>query len=246
MNQKTKCPGRVAAQSRAETLPLSKGNERLTDTMSRTTPASNCSDEDPAIVATRSFTAWKLELIDAITCDKQLAHIDRVVGVRIVQHINRRTREANPSLARIAAQVGISIKTAKRSAARLCHKECRWFARARPSRTAGYVYRVNDAKALHVLDAKAMREDQAKELLRGEKREMWQRLRGDSLVPSRGYVSEHLEGTNGDNCEGTPLSPEHLAKNHLQEHHHSGSEGNGYSLHREAVSNSYAAASRGA
>lgn len=193
----------------------------------------------------RSFTSWKLELIDAMTCDEEMREIDRLVGVRIMQHASSKTGCANPSLRRIAAQLGKGYATVKRSAARLVEKH-QWFERFRPTRTAEYVYRVNEEKALHVLDAKAQREDQARDALRVEKEEMFNRLRGLNREPSRGLKLDTPEGSNRDNHEGSPVSPEHLRENYLQEHLNTGREGDGFTLHGESKEGSpYAKATGG-
>ncbi len=60
--------------------------------------------EDMTEQEVRNFTSWKLDILDAMSCDTALDDVDKVVAFRVMQHINAKTRDANPSLHRIAAQ----------------------------------------------------------------------------------------------------------------------------------------------
>ena len=120
----------------------------------------------------QSFTSWKLDVLDAMSCDPELSDIDFRVTFRLMQHVNGRTRDAHPSIERLAAQLGVSRDTVMRSLARISDPEGgrKWINRSRADRTQPYFYTFVTDRLSGVIDGKIDREDRAREVSQERKR----------------------------------------------------------------------------
>lgn len=170
--------------------------------------------EEPYEEKLRSFTSWKLDIMDAITSDPNVCHIDSRVAFRILQHVRAKTRSANPSVTRIAAQIGVSPLTVKRSLKRLCDPDgaCHWLDRHRKTRVTTYSYRVCEDRLRDVLDAKTYREERARDEAI-EKRERQNEV--SDMTPREVSTDACYEVSNDDVCEVSAVIPEHLRDNYL-------------------------------
>lgn len=172
--------------------------------------------DDMTEMEVKSFTSWKLDILDAMSCDTALEAIDKCVAFRVMQHINMRTRDANPSLTRIAAQLDVHRDTVRRSLDRLCDPKGGrlWMTRSRSSRTESYSYQFISDRVNIVLDAKIEREEQAKEKAKEKKRN---RLEVARKQP-REVASVHShEVAQVQSNEVAGVQPKHLQYNHLIE-----------------------------
>ncbi|WP_286079860.1 hypothetical protein [Agrobacterium sp. MS2] len=164
----------------------------------------------------KSFTSWKLDIIEAISCDLALEPIDKIVAFRVMQHINMRSRDANPSLNRIAAQLGVHRDTVKRSLKRLCDPTGGklWMTRSRSSRTESYSYQFVTDRFNIVMDAKIAREEEAKEKAIATKRNRLEVARKHPREVANVHSHEVARVHHG---EGADVHPKHLQYNHLIE-----------------------------
>ena len=190
----------------------------------------------------RSFTSWKMDVIDALSCDGELKPpIDRLVAIRILQHVNRETKTANVSMVRIAAQLNVSVDTVKRSVARLAKKH-NWLDRARLSRLSEYTYRFNDRKISGILDAKLLREEAAASAMKDRKERLFESAAMPPREDQRGGKTIRDEVANSYESEVAEMPPKHLRDNYLQEHLQSqGSEGSDSNAYARAKGKAYAA-----
>ncbi|TDH38567.1 GntR family transcriptional regulator [Pseudohoeflea suaedae] len=162
----------------------------------------------------QSFTSWKLDVLDAMSCDPNVRDIDYRVAFRLMQHVNARAKEARPSIERLAAQIGVSRDTVRRSLTRLSEPDggCHWLHRIRIDRTQPYFYTFVTERVGVILDAKADREDRAREAAR-------QRRQNQSevapLLPREVANDTGVEVANGDDFEVATLPPKHLRENYL-------------------------------
>lgn len=170
--------------------------------------------DDLSEAEVQSFTSWKLDILDAISCDPDVRDIDVRVAFRLMQHVNARSRDAHPSLERLAAQIGVSRDTVMRSLGRLCDPDggCHWLSRHRESRTQPYLYRFEGDRISNVLDGKADREDRARENAQERKRRQFEVAR---LQPRDVANDAASEVANGEVHEVAPLQPKHLRENYL-------------------------------
>ncbi|EUB95590.1 hypothetical protein PMI07_002078 [Rhizobium sp. CF080] len=162
----------------------------------------------------QSFTSWKLDVIDAITCDTALQDIDTRVAFRLMQHINARTRDANPSLERLAAQLGCHRDTVRRSLDRMCdpNSGCLWLVRLRESRTATYHYSFVTDRMNLVIDGKMDREDRAREAAKERRRN---RLEVAQEQPREVAAVLPHEVAAVQSYEVAGVLPKHLPDNYL-------------------------------
>ncbi|MDJ1632508.1 helix-turn-helix domain-containing protein [Rhizobium rhizogenes] len=162
----------------------------------------------------KSFTSWKLDILDAISCDMALQDIDVRVAFRLMQHINARTRDAHPSLERIAAQVGVSRDTVMRSLTRMCDPEGgrHWISRSRADRTQPYTYAFITVRLTAVVDGKIDREDRAREVAMEKKRK---RFEVAAVQPREVANDTGVEVANGEVFEVAAVQPKHLHNNYL-------------------------------
>ncbi|HEY0124078.1 MAG TPA: helix-turn-helix domain-containing protein [Rhizobium sp.] len=162
----------------------------------------------------KSFTSWKLDILDAISCDMALHDIDVRVAFRLMQHVNARTRDAHPSLERIAAQVGVSRDTVMRSLTRMCDAEGgrHWINRARADRTQPYTYSFVTGRLNAVVDGKIDREDRAREAAQEKKRK---RFEVAAVQPREVANDAVFEVANGEVFEVAAVQPKHLHNNYL-------------------------------
>lgn len=136
-----------------------------------------------------SFTSWKLDMMDALSCDQDVTDADFRVAFRLLQHVNSVSRIAWPSIERLAAQIGNKSKDKEgresKSLGRSPHRvqaaithlaELRWISRERPNRLAQNEYKFMDDRMNTVLDARIEREEALKEI---------QKIRRNSPRPPR-------------------------------------------------------------
>jgi DNA-binding PadR family transcriptional regulator len=124
----------------------------------------------------RSFTSWKLEVLDAIHSDIRTGKRKKdkteklligpqvkCVAYWIMHHVNQKTMTANPSMDRLAAQCGVSRFTVSDCIDRLVFAG--WLEASREARTGNNIYRFNDEIVLDLIDARKQREDEAREVM---------------------------------------------------------------------------------
>ncbi len=164
----------------------------------------------------QSFTSWKLDVLDAITCDTALEAIDARVAFRLMQHINAKTRDANPSLERLAAQMGCHRDTVRRSLDRMCDPNGGrlWLSRQRGSRTETYHYSFVTDRLSMVIDGKIDREDQARDASRDRKRNRLEVARKQPREVA-GVLSREVAYVQSHEVAG--VQPKHLPLNYLNE-----------------------------
>lgn len=170
--------------------------------------------EDLSEQEAKSFTSWKLEIIDAMSCDTALQDIDVRVAFRLMQHVNARTRDAHPSLERLAAQIGVSRDTVMRSLARMCDPNGgrHWLNRTRADRTQPYIYTFVTNRLNAVVDGKLDREERAREAAIEKKRRRFEVAR---VQPREVANDTVFEVANGEVFEVARVQPKHLLKNNL-------------------------------
>lgn len=163
---------------------------------------------------TASFTSWKLDILDAMSCDKSLLDIDMRVAFRLMQHVNAKTRDAHPSLERLAAQIGVSRDTVMRSLKRMTDPKggCLWLSRSRRDRTFPYTYSFVTDRLNQVLDGKIDREDRAREAVKTRRKNQFEVAR---LQPREVANDTGLEVANDTDFEVAPVQPKHLKNNYL-------------------------------
>jgi len=162
----------------------------------------------------QSFTSWKLDVLDAISCDTALYDIDVRIAFRLMQHVNARTRDAHPSLERLAAQIGVHRDTVKRSLARMCDPNGgrHWLNRNRTSRTETYFYSFVTDRLNIVFDGKLDREEKAREASQEKKRNRLEVAR----VHPREVAPMHTHDVAAVHShEVARVHPKHLPENYL-------------------------------
>lgn len=179
----------------------------------------------------QSFTSWKLDILDAISCDTAVQDIDVRVAFRLMQHVNARTRDAHPSLERLAAQVGVSRDTVMRSLGRLCDPEGGryWMDRTRVDRTQPYIYSFRTDRLNAVIDGKMDREDRAREVAIEKKRKRLEVARVQPREVANGQVHEVANGP-VSKLQGCNLNT--YVRTTLEEHLHTSCSEVEESLHR--------------
>jgi predicted transcriptional regulator len=162
----------------------------------------------------QSFTSWKLDVIDAMACDPDLEDIDFRVAFRLMQHVNARTKDAHPSIERIAAQLGVHRDTVRRSIDRMCDEtgNRHWLSRVRYSRTEPYVYSFVTERLNRVIDGKLAREDCARETSQERKRMRFEVARKQPREVARLQCPEVARV---QSPEVAAVQPKHLRNNHL-------------------------------
>ncbi len=162
----------------------------------------------------QSFTSWKLDILDAISCDTELQDIDARVAFRLMQHINAKTRDAHPSLERLAAQIGVHRDTVKRSLGRMCDPNGgrHWLNRTRTNRTATYFYSFVTDRLNSVFDGKLDREEKAREAAQERK---LNRLEVARVHPRDVAPVQSHEVAAMHSHEVARVHPKHLPENYL-------------------------------
>jgi|GEM_PF-6169069 len=180
--------------------------------------------EEPEITEEerRSFTSWKLRILDAMSCDIEVSDIDFRVAFRVMQHVNARTGQAHPSIDRIAAQIGVSRHTVMRSLKWLTGEVKRkdrsgpvWIDRGRRNRREPYFYTFREDRIGAVMDAKILREEDAKDALierRDRAAEVANLQHRKSLDVANG---DTLDVANLLSFDVAPVRPKHLTQNYL-------------------------------
>ncbi|RWX74450.1 hypothetical protein EPK99_25025 [Neorhizobium lilium] len=163
----------------------------------------------------QSFTSWKLDILDAISCDPSLQDVDARVAFRLMQHINARTRDANPSIERLAAQLGCHRDTVRRSLDRMSDPtgSCLWLFRQRGSRTETYRYSFIADRWSSVIDGKIDREDRAREAS-NERR--LSRLEVAPKQPREMAAVQSRDVAALQSYEVAGVQPKHLPENYLK------------------------------
>lgn len=198
-------------------------HSRETDSKAST---NECVDENNEITdeERRSFTSKKLDVLDAMSCDPNVTAQDFVVAFRVMQHINARTGQANPSYERIAAQIGVSRDTVMRSINKLSDERyaSKWLNRRRSSRTETYVYSFDTTRMDDVIDARNDRVERAKETsaTRKKNRDEVAELRRREVADLQGHEVANPPSTRLQDCH-----PNTLALTTYNEHPDFGSEG---------------------
>ncbi|MEO4043638.1 helix-turn-helix domain-containing protein [Hoeflea sp. CAU 1731] len=162
--------------------------------------------------ALQDFTSRKLDLIDAITCDADLSDTAKLVGIRILQHVNHETGLANPSEERIAAQLKKSPDTVKRAVREL---KKHWVSCGRPDRQRSNVYRFLKNRINHVIDATIIREEEARERSIRKQKARYDRAKmppQDCADRANDAVFDRANTTQSDRAK---MPPKHLHKNYL-------------------------------
>jgi predicted transcriptional regulator len=89
-----------------------------------------------------TFTSRKMDALDALAADIRLKPVDKLIGLVIIQHVNRGTRKALPSIQRIGERAGgISEPTVKRAIKNLCNTG--WLRRRRAPKKGGAGFGAN-------------------------------------------------------------------------------------------------------
>ncbi|WP_037462030.1 hypothetical protein [Sinorhizobium fredii] len=162
----------------------------------------------------QSFTSWKLDILDAMACDERLHDIDFRVAFRVMQHINARSRDAHPSLERLAAQLGVHRDTVKRSLGRMCDPNGgrHWLNRTRTNRTATYFYSFVTDRLNSVFDGKLDREEKARESAQERKRNKLEvaRVHPRDVAPVHSHEVAAMHSH-----EVARVHPKHLPENYL-------------------------------
>jgi predicted transcriptional regulator len=183
----------------------------------------------------RSFTSWKLDVLDAISCDTDLYDIDVRVAFRLMQHVNARTRDAHPSIERLASQMGVSRDTVMRSLTRMCDPDGgrHWVDRTRGGRTQPYFYTFSTSRLNAVIDGKLDREERAREASQDKKR---RRLEVAPVQPREVAYDASFEVAYDKVLEVAPVQPKHLHNNYLSRTPlDSSSEGGDFTQARESI-----------
>ncbi len=163
----------------------------------------------------KNFTSWKLDILDAMSCDPKMQGKDFQVAFRLIQHMNSRTRECFPSMAIIAAQADCDVKTVERSLRRL-ERISGWIERERPNRNKSYLYRFVETRWNEVADGRAEREQEAKERTDRERKERFGQTKMSSRnIPDPTELSSP-DPTKQSQLDQTVLTGKHLNKNYLK------------------------------
>lgn len=103
----------------------------------------------------RSFTSWKLEILNAMSVDEAVTDLDFRVAFRIMQHINSVSRIAWPGVPRLGAQLSRSDDRIMASTKRL--SEIGWLTKWRKSQKAPNEYSFHDDRVNIALDSMLQR-----------------------------------------------------------------------------------------
>ena len=103
----------------------------------------------------RSFTSWKLEVLNAMSVDEAVTDLDFRVAFRIMQHINSVSRIAWPSVPRLGAQLKKSDDRIMAATKRLA--EIGWITKSRKSQKAPNEYSFRDDRVNTALDGMLLR-----------------------------------------------------------------------------------------
>jgi len=99
----------------------------------------------------RGFTSWKLDILNAMSVDRDVTDLDFRVAFRIMQHVNSVSRIAWPSVARLSAQLDKSEDRIRAATRRL--QQARWIVKGRKSQKAPNEYGFLNDRVADVLDA---------------------------------------------------------------------------------------------
>ncbi len=103
----------------------------------------------------RGFTAWKLDVLNAMSVDGSLSDLEFRVAFRIMQHVNSVSRIAWPSVARLAAQLDKSEGRVRAATRRL--QDAGWLMKRRKSQRESNEYGFLSDRVPDVLDDMADR-----------------------------------------------------------------------------------------
>ena len=164
-------------------------------------------DREPTGEELRSFTSWKLDMIDAATFDDRLKPIDRLVLIRVIQHVNILSRLAWPSHQRIAAQIGTHPDTASKITSRIelagwLKKRTFWNPKSR-SKQCEFQVEPSDSLINAILDKVQIRLEEAKEKTVGKaRREAQRRLKpADHADQVVNIPTDHVDRLSADHAD---------------------------------------------
>ena len=130
----------------------------------------------------RSFTAWKLDLLNAISFDPIVRDNDFRVAFRLIQGMNWETRETFTSYDVIAGQIGVSRDKVMRSAKKL--RKIGWLKSHRENRAKPYHHSFVEARMNAVIDAQIIRVEAAREAMN----DRWSKSLEVANLPPRNEV----------------------------------------------------------
>jgi hypothetical protein len=113
----------------------------------------------------KSFTSWKLDLLDCIHADPRLKHADKSVAYSIAQHLNAKTRLAFVGAETISDKTCVGLRDVRRAVKRL--KDTGWL-ETRKTQTAN-VYQFNNKNVNTMLDRLILQKE-ARDIKRHKKR----------------------------------------------------------------------------
>lgn len=105
----------------------------------------------------KSFTSEKLDLLEAMHIDPRLSSTDFKVAFCLVQHVNSKTGQCNPSQRLIQEYCSLKERTVRNSITRL--RDAKWLHVYRPGRGSNR-YRFDDANVSAMLDRRTSIRDQ--------------------------------------------------------------------------------------
>ena len=98
----------------------------------------------------RTFTSWKLDLLDAMSMDPRVTGSEFRVAFRLLQHANSETLAIFPSQDRIASQTGMKERTVRACVAGIVKKG--WLHKSRSNRRVSNSYRFDTKHVNAILD----------------------------------------------------------------------------------------------
>jgi hypothetical protein len=143
----------------------------------------------------RSFTSWKLNLLDAMSIDPRLKPFDFRLAFLMLQYMNGKTGKIFPSQETLAGLLNVSLDSVLRSIKHL--KDTGWLTATRPNRQKSNHYAFETRNVNAMLDRRLSIEDAMREQrlsdparLRPRERSDPARLRPPDPAP---LLGEHLE-----------------------------------------------------
>ena len=151
----------------------------------------------PRVGDAKSFTSWKLDLLDCIHADPRLKPADKSVAYSIAQHLNAGRRQAFVGAETISDKTCVGVRQVRRAVKRL--KETGWL-ETRKTRTAN-MYKFSEKNMNMMLDRLVVFKD-ARNAKRNKSR----------AIQARTQVSQHSAHavTQESPQARTRVSPIHL------------------------------------
>jgi AraC-like DNA-binding protein len=149
----------------------------------------------------RSFTSWKLDLIDLLLADPRHSPTEKNVAICILQHVNQKNLRAWPSIETISDKTCIGWRHVARAIKAL--QQTGWLRVRRGNRQFANEYRFQEANTNQILDRLT--------ILR-EGRESQKRLKKRVSEMTRESCQKGSEMTWESSPEMTPESYQHLRR----------------------------------